>query len=141
MMTRFSVPVGPEHVSPPTQHDPPLPGYGEHVPFYLVLERCSVAWHLFLDELASFTGSGVMMASLRADFRSEVDQGSVEVEVRPIAVGNTSFSLRCEVLQAGRAAATVEVVLIRFDYRQGTKLPLSQAQRDDLSDATAEHVA
>ena len=111
-------------------------GFGTHLPFHLILERCGLAWRDFLSSLRGF-GDSVIVPHLSADFIAEVHVGVVEVEVVPIQVGTTSFTLRCTMLQEQQQVARVDVVLVSFDYEGGSKTPLTEGQRAQLLDLKA----
>jgi acyl-CoA thioester hydrolase len=111
--------------------DPTAPGYGMHLPFYLVLLRCGLAWRKFLLSLDGFA-DGVIVPHLSADFAAEVNVGELEVELQVTKIGTTSFTLRCTVRQDSTEAAYVDVVLVNFDYAGGSPLALTAYQRDQL---------
>ena len=111
--------------------DPSAPGFGTHLPFHLILERCGLAWRDFLSSLGGF-GDSVIVPHLSADFIAEVHVGVIEVEVVPVHVGTTSFTLRCTMLQEQQQVARVDVVLVSFDYEGGSKTPLTASQRAQL---------
>ena len=111
--------------------DPSAPGYGTHLPFYLILQRCGIAWRAFLLSLSGFDDS-VIVPHLSADFLAEVHVGAIEIDVVPIKVGTTSFTLRCTMLQHEQRVAQVDVVLVSFDYHGGSKTRLTDAQRAQL---------
>ena len=113
--------------------DPSAPGFGTHLPFHLILERCGLAWRDFLMSLGGFDDS-VIVPHLSADFIAEVHVGEIEVDVVPVQVGTTSFTLRCTMLQEGQEVARVDVVLVSFDYADGRKAPLTESQRAQLLD-------
>ena len=113
--------------------DPSAPGFGTHLPFHLILERCGLAWRDFLSSLRGF-GDSVIVPHLSADFIAEVHVGVIEVEVVPVHVGTTSFTLRCTMLQEEQQVARVDVVLVSFDYAGGSKTPLTESQRAQLLD-------
>jgi acyl-CoA thioester hydrolase len=111
--------------------DPTVPGYGEHLPFHSILQRCGVAWRDYLAALHAFD-SGVIVPRVAADFLSEVHLGRMEIEVVLRQVGTSSFTVVCAVVQDGTVAALVSVVLVNFDYRSRRAVPLSREQRTVL---------
>jgi hypothetical protein len=108
--------------------DPTAPGYGSHLPYYLILHRCGLAWRDFLLSLGGFD-AGVIIPHLSADLDSEVHVGPIEIEVSVLKIGATSFTVRCAVIQDEAVAATVDVVLVNFDYVGGGKRALSASER------------
>jgi acyl-CoA thioester hydrolase len=111
--------------------DPDVPGFGSHLPYFLILHRCGLAWREFLVSLGGFDG-GVIIPHLSADLVAEVHVGAVDVEVSVVKIGATSFTLRCELSQDDTVAATVDVVLVNFDYRGGGKRALTSSERRSL---------
>lgn len=71
--------------------DPTAPGYGRHLTFDRILRRCGIAWMTFLDSLGEF-GTGVIVPRLEVDYAREVEVGTLDVDVRVLAVGRTSFA-------------------------------------------------
>lgn len=120
-----------------TAVDPTAPGYGRHLTFDRILRRCGIAWMTFLDSLGEF-GTGVIVPRLEVDYAREVEVGSLDVDVRVLAIGRTSFRLECAASQAGRQAAAVHVVIVSFGYDERTPVPLTDAQRTALT-AHLEH--
>jgi acyl-CoA thioesterase FadM len=108
--------------------DPDTLGYGEHLPFHTLLQRCGLAWRAFLASLPGVAAGGIV-PSVRADFRSEVQVGNLEVETSLVRLGTMSLTIRCDVTQAGRDVATVKVVVVNFDYERRVPTPLSPGQR------------
>lgn len=108
--------------------DPTAPGYGNHLSFDAILRRCGIAWTTFLHELPGF-GTGVIVPRLEVDYLREVDLGALDIDVRVMKVGTTSFTVRCTVTQQGRRCADVDVVLVSFDYDGRTPRPLTEDQR------------
>lgn len=111
--------------------DPSAPGYATHLPFYLILRQCGLAWRTFLMSLHGF-GDSVIVPHLSANFVAEVHAGAIEIEVVPIHIGTTSFTLRCTMLQEEQQVARVDVVLVSFDYEGGKKVHLTEDQRVQL---------
>jgi acyl-CoA thioesterase FadM len=111
------------------------PGYGTHLPFHLILQRCAVAWRALLRETSGFEdgGDGVIVPHVSADFLAEVRPGSVEIAVTVVEVRTASFRVRCDVVQDDKVCARVDVVLVRFDYDGGSAVPLSPRQREGLA--------
>ncbi|GAB2869797.1 thioesterase family protein [Nocardioides pacificus] len=120
--------------------DPAVPGYGEHLPFHSILQRCGVAWRDYLGAFPSFN-SGVIVPRVAADFLAEVHLGRMEIEVVPSEVWTSSFAVVCEVFQNGTVVARVRVVLVNFDYDSRTAVPLSGEQRKILQRELASSVA
>lgn len=115
--------------------EPTAPGYGTHLPFHLILQRCAVAWRAFLRERPGFEdgADGVIVPHVSADFLAEVRVGSVEIAVNVVELGTSSFRVRCDVVQDDSVCARVDVVLVRFDYEVGSAVPLSPGQREGLA--------
>ena len=113
------------------------PGYGTHLPFQLILQRCAVAWRAFLRETPGFEDGvdGVIVPHVSADFFAEVRVGSVEIAVTVVAVRTSSFRVRCDVVQDDKVCARVDVALVSFDYERGAAVPLSHRQREGLARA------
>ena len=133
-MYRHSSTVTDADIRPLTQEvDPTAPGYGNHLSFDAILRRCGLAWTTFLNDLGGF-GSGVIVPRLSVDYLSEVNLGSLDIDVSVTKVGTTSFTVRCAVSQDGRPCANVDVVLVCFDYTGRTPVPLTPEQRSALGD-------
>ncbi len=132
--TVFSVTAGDCHHAADTE-DPTVPGYGEHLPFHSILQRCGVAWRSYLVELLP-ADLGVIVPRVNADFLAEIHLGRMEIAVAVSGIGTTSFTLICEVTQEGTLAARVTVVLVNFDYRSRSAVPLSREQRTALEAAS-----
>ncbi len=110
--------------------DPTAPGYGAHLPFHSILQRCGLAWRNYLEGLP--LEAGVIVPNVNADFLAEVTVGTLDIDVVLVRIGGSSFTVRCEVTQNGVVAAQVSVVLVSFDYDAKTPLPLTEAQREWL---------
>jgi acyl-CoA thioesterase FadM len=133
---RYSSVVTPEDARPALLDlEPTAPGYGTHLPFQLILQRCVVAWRAFLRETPGFEGGadGVIVPHVSADFLAEVRVGSLEVAVNVVEVGTSSFRVRCDVVQDDKVCAQVHVVLVHFDYAVGSAVALSHRQREGLA--------
>lgn len=113
------------------EHDPTAPGGGMHLNFDVILRRCGLAWMTLLTELECF-GLEVIVPRLEVDYHREVGSGELEIEVRVIKIGTTSFRLRLDVLQERQLAAQAEVVLVVFDYDRKAPQKLSTEQRAAL---------
>ena len=111
--------------------DPRTPGFGEHLPFHTLLQRCGLAWRGYLGSLPHVTSSGIV-PRIDAQFLSEAQPGHLDIETRLTKLGDTSFSLRCDVSQGSRVVAVVDVVLVNFDYETRRPVPLTEAQRSVL---------
>lgn len=114
--------------------DPTAPGYGAHLPFHSILQRCGLAWRAYLATLPG-VDDGVIVPNLSADFLAEVHVGPLEIAVSLVRVGSSSFTVRCDVEQDGATAARVTVVLVKFDYERRRSVPLTPAQREVLEAA------
>jgi acyl-CoA thioesterase FadM len=133
---RYTSVVTPEDARPALLDvEPAAPGYGTHLPFHLILQRCAVAWRAFLRDTPGFEdgSAAVIVPRVSADFLAEVRVGSVEVAVAVVELGTTSFQVRCDVIQDDRVCARVDVVLVHFDYDVCSALPLSRRQREGLA--------
>jgi acyl-CoA thioesterase FadM len=132
-MFRTSSPVTTDDTRPLIADvDPTAPGYGFHLSFDRILRRCGLAWTEFLNSTEVFHG-GVICPHLSADYLSEVNEGTLEVDITVLSVGRTSFRILCAVSQAGVPAANVQVVLVCFDYAAQASLPLTEEQRAALA--------
>lgn len=107
--------------------DPTAPGFGSHLNFDQILRRCGHAWIDFLGAVG-FEG-GVIVPRVEVDYVREVGLGPLQVDVRVLRLGGTSFRLGLEVSQRGAVAARAEAVLVRYDYATRRPLPLTDAQR------------
>ena len=133
-MHRHSTTVTDADIRPLTQEvDPTAPGYGNHLSFDAILRRCGLAWTTFLNSLGGF-GSGVIVPRLTVDYLSEVDVGTLDIDVSVVRLGTTSFTVRCAVSQDGRPCANVDVVLVCFDYATRAAVPLTPEQRAALGE-------
>jgi acyl-CoA thioesterase FadM len=122
------------------QVDPTAPGYGAHLPFHAILQRCGLAWRGHLAAMDDGRGmaaldTGVIVPNVNADFLAEVHVGTLHIDVTLTAVGRTSFTLRCDVVQDDAVAARVTVVLVSFDYAERRAVPLTSGQRAVLESA------
>ena len=130
---RHSSTVTDDDIRPLTQEvDPTAPGYGNHLSFDAILRRCGLAWTVFLNGLDGF-GAGVIVPRVSVDYLSEVDRGTLDIDVTVTKVGTTSFTIRCAVTQDGRACANVDVVLVSFDYDRRAARALTAEQRVQLA--------
>lgn len=120
--------------------DPTAPGYGAHLPFHSILQRCGLAWRAYLETLPGFD-DGVIVPHLSADFLAEVHVGPIEIAVSLVRVGSSSFTLRCDVEQDGATAARVTVVLVKFDYERRHSVPLTADQHAVLEADLPRHPA
>ncbi|MCU1601575.1 MAG: 4-hydroxybenzoyl-CoA thioesterase [Frankiales bacterium] len=131
-MLRHSSTVTDDDIRPLTQEvDPTAPGYGNHLSFDAILRRCGLAWTVFLNSLDGF-GAGVIVPRVSVDYLSEVDRGSLDIDVAVTKVGTSSFTILCAVTQDGRPCANVDVVLVSFDYDGRSTRPLTAGQRAQL---------
>jgi len=105
--------------------------HGGHLPFHDVLQRCQQACFKFLYALTGFD-DGLSTPHVEADLLRGVDVGPMEIGVAVERVGNTSFTLRCDVTQHGTRAAVVRMVLVSYDYETGTSRRLSDAKKSGL---------
>lgn len=83
---------------------------------------------------------GFVVAHVALDYRREVrkDHGEVEVVVRLARIGNSSLQLDHEVLLPdGTPAASGKTILVAWDPATRAKRPLTDAEREVLSSATA----
>jgi acyl-CoA thioesterase FadM len=132
---RHSTDVTPDDIeSLIAEVDPTAPGYGHHLTFDRILRRCGLAWTTFLAGIEGF-GTGVIVPRLEVDYHREVGVGPLDVDVRVLSIGRTSFRIECAVSQDGEPAATVQVVLVSFGYDARTPLALTDAQRLGLAAA------
>lgn len=114
------------------QVDPTAPGYGAHLPFHSILQRCGLAWRNFMADMP-LDYAGIIVPNVNADFVAEVGLGDLDIDVSLVKVGRTSFTVECLVSQTERTAARVTVVLVAFDYPGGVSIPLTDAQREWLA--------
>jgi acyl-CoA thioester hydrolase len=111
--------------------DPTAPGRGAHLTFDRILGRCGEAWMAFLSDLGGF-GVEIICPRVEVDYLREVGAGALDIEVRVLSVGRTSFRLRLDLSQHGLPVADAEVVLVAFDYAAGSSVPLTDSQRRAL---------
>jgi acyl-CoA thioesterase FadM len=116
--------------------DPTAPGYGTHLAFHQVLQRCGVAWRAFLASLPG-VDKGLIVPNMNADFIAEVQVGTLDIDVRLVRIGTSSFTVVCEASQDGTPAASVDVVLANFDYNRRTTFPLTPGQLTQLGSVLA----
>lgn len=117
--------------------DPTAPGYGAHLPFHQILQRCGLAWRAFLMSLPE-VDLGLIVPNIDADFLAEVHVGTLDIDVSLLRVGTSSFTVVCAVSQGGVPAASVRVVLVNFDYESRSPFPLSDDQRARLESLLAD---
>jgi acyl-CoA thioesterase FadM len=111
--------------------DPTAPGFGQHLTFDQILNRCGKAWGAFLDSLGAF-GTGVIVPRLEVDYHREVLSGDLTIDVGVVSIGRTSFRIRLACSQAGLPVANVHVVIVSFGYDDRGPLALTDEQRSLL---------
>ena len=121
---------------PADRLDPTAPGYGAHLPFHTILQRCGLAWRDFLAATPGLD-TGLIVPHLSSDFLAEVNVGTLDIDVSLTRIGASSFTVMCAVSQDGVPAARVTVVLVSFDYETRTTVPLSATQRSLLDEMLA----
>jgi acyl-CoA thioesterase FadM len=104
---------------------------GGHLPFHQILHRCQQACFRFLFELTGFEG-GLSTPHVEADLYRAIGVGTIDITVTVEAIGRTSFTLRSDVHQCQDHAAVARMVLVMFDYKRGSPVPLSSSQRSSL---------
>jgi acyl-CoA thioesterase FadM len=129
---RYTSEVLPEDVSViGGKLDPTAPGRGAHLTFDRILGRCGEAWMAFLSDLGGF-GVEIICPRVEVDYLREVGAGDLDIDVRVLSVGRTSFRLRLDLSQHDQPVADAEVVLVAFDYASGSSVPLTDSQRAAL---------
>ncbi|MGA8257947.1 MAG: hotdog domain-containing protein [Nocardioides sp.] len=114
--------------------DPTAPGYGSHLPFHAILQRCGIAWSSYLLNEHDIDTS-VIVPNINANFLAEVHPGQLDVDVVVTRVGGSSFTVQCRVVQDAQPVATVDVVLVAFDYDQRASRPIAPRHRESLEAA------
>jgi acyl-CoA thioester hydrolase len=75
-----------------------------------------------------------ILARVEIDFRAELRAGeNVEVHSRCSKIGNKSFELEHEIRAGERVVADAKSVLVGYDYKAGTSVPLTDNQRRRLA--------
>ncbi|MCW2746277.1 MAG: hypothetical protein JWM48_2827 [Mycobacterium sp.] len=110
--------------------DPTGPGMGRHLTFDRILRRCGQAWMRFLLEPGpEVFAEQVIAPHLTVDYHHEIGTGPLRVTVEVTRIGSSSFGLRLVVSQRDIRCATVQVVLVRYDYDATCSRPLDEVQR------------
>ncbi len=74
-----------------------------------------------------------ILARVEIDFRFELRMNDeIEIRTRCSHVGTKSFELEHEIRTGDRVAAEAKSVLVGYDYRQGTSVPLPDETRRRL---------
>jgi acyl-CoA thioester hydrolase len=103
-------------------------GHANNAVFSTYLEQARIA---ILGGLEPF-----ILARVEIDFRSELRAGEeIEVRSRCPRIGTKSFDLEHEIWAGDRLVAAAKSVLVGYDYRAGTSVPLSDDQRRRLETA------
>lgn len=95
----------------------------------------------FLTEEALYLrepGSSFVVARIEIDYRGELHYpGTVDIGVRTLAIGRTSFRLGEAVFEGGRCIATAEAVIVLVDDATRKPRPLSPRLRGWLEEMPA----
>jgi acyl-CoA thioester hydrolase len=77
----------------------------------------------------------VIVAHAEVDYKSPARwNDELEVKVRPISIGNSSFTYEYEVTsKQGYLVATGKTVQVAYDYSKNTSVPVPEAARTILS--------
>jgi acyl-CoA thioester hydrolase len=108
-------------------------GHIDHavLPVWLELAREPV-YRLFNPDL-SFSGWNTVIRRIEIDFLDQVRyHKQTEIRTGVSEVRNTSFTVTQELWQEGTLAARAATVIVHFDYRSQSKLPISAAVRKRL---------
>ena len=97
-------------------------GHVNNAVYSTYLEQARIA---ILGDLGTY-----ILARVEIDFRAELRSGEeVAVLSRCSRIGTKSFELEHEIWAADRLVAEAKSVLVGYDYRTGSSVPLSENQR------------
>jgi len=103
---------------------------------YLEQARISYIGSLGLWSVGSFLDIGIILADAHLTFRSAIQFGQpVQVGVRVTRLGNKSLDMeyRLEDADTGQELASGSTVLVAYDYRSSTTIPLPSEWREIIS--------
>ncbi len=107
-------------------------GHVNHATVVTYLEVARTAW--WLQRLAGrpFEAEGFLLARVEVDYRKPIHLGDeVQVRLRVLQVGATSFVLGYQVLREGGAQvlAEAQTVQVLYDFKRERPAPLSEELR------------
>lgn len=121
---KFRVPFG----------DVDMMGHVNNVKYLTYFETART--NLLNESLGNFRsgGWGLILAHAEADYKLPVKWNEeLCVRVRPIAVGNSSFTYEYEIKnEEGKLVATGKTVQVTYDYSKGTPIPVPELARSIL---------
>lgn len=115
----------------PRWSDQDLNGHVNHVSILSLLEEARVKWRA-TGPVPEGRGERppTVVASLQVDYRAPVNYGpSVEIEMRVIRVGNSSFALGYRAYQEDTVVLEASTVLVAVDHGNGASRPLEERER------------
>ena len=106
-------------------------GHVNHAVYFTYLEQCRLT---FWRELTGWPSphTRVILARAECDYRVPAHFGDeLEVRLAVAAIGRSSFTLRYEIVQAGKelVVAVGSTVMVAYDYTVGKSVPLPDAAR------------
>ena len=76
---------------------------------------------------------GLPIVRAEADYKAALCVGDeVSIEVKPVRIGQSSFTLRSRFIRAGQTVGRVSTVHVAVEARRGTKCPLPARLRKAL---------
>lgn len=114
----------------PRWSDQDLNGHVNHVSVLSLLEEARVKWRA-AGPVPEGRGERppTVVASLQVDYRAPVNYGAVEIEMRVIRVGRSSFTLGYRAHQEGTVVLEGSTVLVAIDHDTGASRPLEERER------------
>ncbi len=111
-----------------------------HLNNVVYLRYCENVRMFFLDRVGLLArhreqGEGVILASTTCNFLKPVKWPQrITISTGCIAVGNTSFTLAYLLKnEAGETVADATSVLVMYDYKRGTKMPIPEEVRTAIA--------
>ena len=106
-------------------------GHVNHAVYFTYLEQCRLTYWRELTGTPS-PHTRVIIARAECDYRAPAHFGDeLEVRLAVAAIGRSSFTLRYEIVQAGKElpVAVGSTVMVAYDYTAGKSVPLPDAAR------------
>jgi acyl-CoA thioester hydrolase len=109
-------------------------GHVNNATFFTLYEVARTDLWLALTEAADPADIGFIVAHAECDFKQQVGMERIEIATRFGEVRNTSLDFHSEIRKEdGTVAATGKVVVVMFDWKQRTKLPIGEDVRAKIA--------
>jgi acyl-CoA thioester hydrolase len=109
-------------------------GHVNNATFFTLYEVARTDLWLALTEAADPADIGFIVAHAECDFKRQVGMERVVIATRFGEVRNTSLDFHSEIRKEdGTVAATGKVVVVMFDWKQRTKLPIGEDVRAKIA--------